>query len=133
MLGKRLIDCIKSGIDLHADRYPPGQHPPAEPVDHNSCELTPRWRCSDAGESEYCDHGNECCIFLCITERLQARSLFGNNLMSLENNSSPRIYLNDGTTNANLPGCTIVYPLRELTPLIALQQTYDLEHLLHWA
>jgi DDE family transposase len=45
MLGRRLIDCIKSGIDSHADRYPSGQHPPAEPVDHNSCELTPRWRC----------------------------------------------------------------------------------------
>ena len=39
--------------------------------------------------------------------------------MSFEN-SSPRIYLNDGTTNTNLSGCTIVYPFRELTPLIAL-------------
>jgi hypothetical protein len=53
-------------------------------------------------------------------------------LMSLES-SSPRIYLNDGTTNADLLGCTLVYPFHELTPLIAFQETYDLEHLVHWA
>ena len=40
--------------------------------------------------------------------------------MSFENDSPPRIYLNDGTTNADLPGSTIVYPFRELTPLVAL-------------
>ena len=43
--------------------------------------------------------------------------------MSFENDSPPRIYLNDGTANADLPGSTIVYPFRELTPLIALQET----------
>jgi hypothetical protein len=57
---------------------------------------------------------------------------FGNYMMSSENDS-PRIYLNDGTANADLPGSTIVYPFRELTPLVALQETYDLEHLVHWA
>jgi hypothetical protein len=53
--------------------------------------------------------------------------------MSFQNDSTPRIHLNDGTTTADLPGCTIVYPFRELTPLIALQETHDLEHLVHWA
>ena len=53
--------------------------------------------------------------------------------MSFDNHLSPRIYLNDGPTNADLPGCTIVFPPRDLMPLIALQQTYDLDHLVHWA
>jgi len=53
--------------------------------------------------------------------------------MSFESDLSPRIYLNDGITNTDLPGCSIVYPFRELTPLIALQEKYDLEHLVHWA
>jgi hypothetical protein len=64
---------------------------------------------------------------------MQALFPFGNYLMSFENDSPTRIYLNDGTTNADLPGCTIVYPFRELTPLIALQEAHDLEHLVHWA
>ncbi len=53
--------------------------------------------------------------------------------MPYDNDLPPRIYLNDGTTNVDLPGCTIVYPSRELTPLIALQETYDLDHLVRWA
>src|SRR5271166_2796883 len=32
--GERLLDRPQAEIDLHADRQPPGQDPPAEPVHH---------------------------------------------------------------------------------------------------